>query len=107
MAHSVARIVLAPEDAWDCTRGLSLADYSRLRPATTVLRRPAVGRLGMEDRESNPTRDALMRILADLGSSNIDDYGEAFELLRDRLVGRDGEDDPELDARFRSAMGRM
>jgi hypothetical protein len=57
--------------------------------------------------DPNPTRDALMRVLADLGKSNIDDYAEAFELLRDRLVGRDGADDPELDARFRSAMGRI
>jgi hypothetical protein len=56
---------------------------------------------------SNPTRDALLALLTELGKSNIDDYAEAFEMLRDRLVGRDGEEDPELDARFRSAMGRL
>ena len=56
---------------------------------------------------ANPTRDALMQILGELAKSNIDDYAEAFEMLRDRLVGRDGADDPDLDARFRSAMGRI
>lgn len=56
---------------------------------------------------TNPTRDALLQFLGELGKSRIDDYGEAFDLLRERLVGREGMDDPELDARFRSAMGRV